>query len=106
HVRIMLPVLGSYSDTAPYDCEKSKRILEQGCAAIAKVGFKNKSGVVQIEIANALRALALLASGRAEYRPLIAEYAQAVAVCTPSQGGHISWDYGYETLFLAECELA
>lgn len=106
NVRLTLPVLGAYSATAPYDCEKSKRILEQGCAAIAKAGFKNKQGVVQIEIANALRALALLASGRAEYRPLVAEYAQAVAVCTPSQGGHKSWDYGYETLFLAEYALA
>ena len=54
------------ADTAPYDCEKSRQILEQGCAAIAKMGFKDKKGVVQIEIANALRALALLASGRDE----------------------------------------
>ena len=106
NVRLTLPVMGAYSATAPYDSEKSKRILEQGCAAIAKVGFKDNKGVVQIEIANAMRALALLASGRAEYRPLVAEYAQAVAVCTPSQGGHKSWDYGYETLFLAEYALA
>ena len=31
-----LPVLGTYSATAPYDCTKSKRILEQGCEALAK----------------------------------------------------------------------
>jgi hypothetical protein len=36
----------------------------------------------------------------------VAEYAKAVAACTPSQGGHKSWDYGYETLFLAEYVLA
>jgi len=40
------------------------------------------------------------------FRPLVAEYAKAVAVCTPSQGGHKTWDYGYETLFLAEYVLA
>jgi hypothetical protein len=94
NVEVKLPVLGSYSVTAPYDCAKSKRIFEQGCAAIAKLGFKDKRGVIRIEIANALRALALLASGREEYRSLVAEYATAVAACTPSQGGHKSWDYG------------
>lgn len=103
NVTVRLPVLGAYAATAPYDCPKSKRIFEQGCAAIAKAGFKNKRGDgIRIEIANALRALALLASGRAEYRPLVAEYAATVSVCTPNQGGHKSWDYGYETLFLAE----
>ena len=35
-VVVKLPVLGTYSATAPYDCPKSKRILEQGCEALAK----------------------------------------------------------------------
>jgi hypothetical protein len=30
-VVLKMPVLGSYSPTAPFDCAKSKRILEQGC---------------------------------------------------------------------------
>ena len=34
-VVVTLPVLGSYSATAPFDCPKSKRILEQGCKALA-----------------------------------------------------------------------
>jgi hypothetical protein len=34
-VVVALPVLGAYSATAPYDCEKSRRILEQGCKALA-----------------------------------------------------------------------
>ena len=106
NVQLKLRVMGAYSVTAPYDCAKSKRIFEEGCAAIAKLGFKNKRGEIRIEIANALRALALLASGREQYRPLVAEYATAVAACTPSQGGHKCWDYGYETLFLAEYVLA
>ncbi|MGD0088390.1 MAG: DUF6288 domain-containing protein [Planctomycetota bacterium] len=106
NVALKLPVMGTYAPTAPYNCAKSKRIFEQGCQAIAKLGFKDNHGVIRIEIANALRALALLASGRAEYRPLVAEYAKAVAACTPSQGGHKCWDYGYETTFLAEYVLA
>ena len=100
NVEVKLPVLGGYSAMAPYDCAKSKRIFEQGCAAIAKTGFKDKRGSVQISIANDLRALALVASGREEYRATAAEYATAVAAHTP--GGHKSWGYGYETLFLAE----
>ena len=35
-VVVNLPVLGAYSATAPYDCPKSRRILEQGCQALAK----------------------------------------------------------------------
>ena len=35
-VTLKLPVLGSYSATAPFDCQKSKRILEQGCKALAR----------------------------------------------------------------------
>ena len=31
-----LPVLGTYSSTAPFDCPKSKRIFEQGCSALAE----------------------------------------------------------------------
>ena len=34
-VTLKLQVLGSYSATAPFDCPKSKRILEQGCKALA-----------------------------------------------------------------------
>jgi len=34
-VVLKLPVLGSYSSTAPFDCLKSKRILEQGSKALA-----------------------------------------------------------------------
>jgi hypothetical protein len=104
NVQIKLAVVGAYSATAPYDCPKSKRILEQGCQAIAKKGLKNNRGDMAVSIENDLKALALLASGMEAYRPLVAEYARAVADSKP--GGHISWGYGYETLFLAEYALA
>jgi len=99
-----LAVLGGYSETAPYNCAKSQRILEQGCRHIGETGFKNSRGKVEINIPNALAALALLASGRQEYIPLVKEYAAAVAEHTP--GGHISWGYAYQSLFLAEYALA
>lgn len=104
NVEIKLAVMGVYSATAPYDCPKSKRILELGCQAIAKQGWKDPRGNIVVSIPNDLKALALLASGIDEYRPLVAEYARKVADHQP--GGHISWGYAYETLFLAEYALA
>jgi len=104
NVELKLKVMGTYSATAPYDCPKSKLVLERGCQAIAKQGWKDKRGNVIVSIPNDLNALALLASGREEYRPLVAEYARRVAEHHP--GGHISWGYGYDTLFLAEYALA
>ena len=104
HVQIKLTVLGTYSATAPYNCPKSKRILELGCQAIAKEGFKEKTGKTAVSIPNDLNALALLASGLEPYRALTAEYAHTVMDHHP--GGHVSWGYGYDTLFLAEYALA
>ena len=104
NVVLKLEVLGSYAPTAPYNCPKSKLIFERGCKAIAKKGLKNERGEIQISIENDMNALALLASGREEYRPLLANYAHAVATSQP--GGYESWNYGYDTLFLAEYTLA
>lgn len=101
---LKLAVMGAYSATAPYDCPKSRRILEHGCQAIVKQGWKDKRGNVQVSIPNDLNALALLASGKEEYRPLVAEYARKVADHQP--GGHVCWGYAYATLFLGEYALA
>jgi len=91
---LKLAVMGTYSDTAPYDCPKSKKIFELGCRAIAK------KGLGKVSIPNDLNALALLASGKKEYQPLLAEYAKEVAVFKVDSMA--SWHYGYATLFLAE----
>ena len=98
NVALKLAVMGSYSETAPYNCAKSKRIFELGCRAIAKGTLE------KVSIPNDLNALALLASGREEYQPLLAGYARQVAVF--ETGGFHSWHYGYATLFLAEYAVA
>jgi len=103
-VTIRIPVLGAYSATAPYNCAKSKRIFEQGCAVISKQSFKNKRGRIEINIPNDLKMLVLLGSEKKEYLPLVKMYADAVAESTP--GGYVCWGYAYETLFLAEYALA
>jgi hypothetical protein len=45
-VVLKLPVLGNYSATAPFRCAKSKRILEQGCKALAEKVAKSEHEVV------------------------------------------------------------
>jgi hypothetical protein len=100
---LKLKVLGPYSETWPYDCEKSRRILEQGCEWIASTQLKSIPGDVN--------ALALLASGKNKYLPKVKDYARAVGPpdlqldFTTAQG-HISWGWGYRAIFLAEYYLA
>jgi hypothetical protein len=101
-VTLRLPVLGSYSSTAPFDCPKSKRIYERGCAALAKrVAAPSYD---PNPILRSLNALALLASGKPEYLPLVRKEAQwASGFSVKSMA---TWYYGYVTMFLAEYELA
>jgi len=98
-VVLKLPVLGSYSSTAPFDCAKSKRILDQGCKAIAArmsaAGYGN-----QDPIPRSLNALALLASGDAAYLPLIKQEAEWAAAF--SSNSMQTWHYGYVMMFLGE----
>lgn len=97
-VELKLQVLGNYSPTAPYDCPKSTRILQQGCAALA--ARVAKPDYNSHPITRSLNALALLASGNPDYLPIVkkeAEWAggfKADAMAT--------WFYGYVVMFLAE----
>lgn len=98
NVQLKLAVLGAYAETAPYECQKSKRIFERGCRLIAKNGLK------EVDIPVDLNALALLASGNEEYRPMLADYARKVAASL--QPDTWNWYYAYGNLFLAEYVLA
>jgi hypothetical protein len=101
-VVVKLPVLGSYSSTAPYDCPKSKRILEQGCKALAE--RVAKSSHHEDPIVRSLNALALLASGDAAYLPLVKQEAQWAA--SFSEDSMQTWYYGYVMMLLSEYVLA
>ncbi len=103
-VVMKLPMLGTYSDTAPYNCPKSKRILEQGCKDLAK-RMSDSSYAERLDpIPRSLNALALLASGNPSYLPLIkkeTEWAENF-----SDNGMATWYYGYVMMFLAEYKIA
>ena len=101
-VTLKLQVLGSYSATAPFDCPKSKRILEQGCKALAaRVAAGNEH---EEPITRCLNALALLASGNPDYLPLVRKEAQWAFGFTSS--GMQTWRYGYVIMLLSEYMMA
>lgn len=103
-VTITLPVLGRYSATAPYDCEKSLEILRRGCAALAKRMEEPDYGRSLNPIPRALNAMALLASGDPSYLPLVRREAQWAADFKVD--GMATWYYGYTIMLAAEYELA
>lgn len=99
-VVVTLPVLGTYSPTAPYDCSKSKRIFEQGCQVLAR----RMTEPVYIRklnpIPRSLNVLALLASGNPEYLPVVRKEARWAADF--STAGFATWYYGYVMALVAE----
>jgi len=99
-VEIKLAVLGSYSATAPYDCPKSLRLLELGCAALAERMASPDYTKKLDGIPRSLNALALLASGNLDYLPQVKKEAQWAAAFTTD--GYLSWYYGYLMIFLGE----
>jgi hypothetical protein len=90
-VALTLKVMGSYSATAPYDCAKSAKILDEGCRYIAA---KKDYGLFS------LGALVLLASGKEEYKATVqaltrgaAAFVEKAAESDAVQGS--AWDGGY-----------
>ncbi|MCP4452503.1 MAG: acetylesterase, partial [Planctomycetes bacterium] len=102
-VAIPLEVMGSYSPTAPFDCSKSQRILDKGCAALAK---KMKAKPIDGSlISRALNATLLLASGNPAYLPVVREQAKLLSQYDQPDGV-VTWNYGFVNIFLAEYVLA
>ncbi len=101
-VQIKLAVLGTYSDTAPYNCPKSIRILIQGCNALAE--RVAKSAHEQDPIIRSLNALALLASGERDFLPLLKR--EALWAADYKSSNPSTWHYGYVMLMLSEYVLA
>ncbi len=99
---LKLAVLGTYSDAAPWDCGKSKRIFEKACEALDKEELTGGwTGAVQ--------GLALLATGDPAYLPKLKDLAQSLSkpVVDPDKKPASSiwgdtWDLGHRNLFLCE----
>ncbi|MEE2971760.1 MAG: DUF6288 domain-containing protein [Planctomycetota bacterium] len=104
-VRIELPVLGRYSETAPFDCRKSEKILDRGCDALARGLSENPDRGTPIERSYA--ALALLAGGDPDHLPVVrAQVERAAAYTDPDRRQYHSWFYGPQTILVAEYVIA
>ncbi|MCX6923734.1 MAG: DUF6288 domain-containing protein, partial [Verrucomicrobia bacterium] len=117
-VTIKLKVMGSYSETAPYHCEKSKKTLEQGCQAILKRGLQTdlgnplEGGPWEPSVDSSVNALALLATGNPEYLEVLKAHAHKLAPpgmklrIRGENEGLDTWSWGYGNLLLTEYYLA
>ncbi|NQW48661.1 MAG: hypothetical protein HQ464_12945 [Planctomycetes bacterium] len=95
-VALKMRVLGTYSDTAPYNCPKSAKIIEEACASLQK-----ETGMWKT-----VNGLAMLATGDPSYMPQIKAIAQEVGPPTlkydmPRIGMGV-WRMGYLGIFLSE----
>ena len=100
-VSITIPVMGAYSDTAPYNCPKSAKIMANAARSrqqeILKNGWGGDGG------SGAISALALLATGNPEYLPMLQTYARSLAPkdLDLERNGIDAWNC-YNSIFLAE----
>ncbi len=99
-VELLLPVLGSFSATAPYDCPKSNRILARGLMTLAGRMSQPDYTTTEDAIPRSLNALALLAGGDAEHLQLLQREAKWAADFRTRD--FRTWYYGYVMIFLAE----
>jgi hypothetical protein len=102
---LKLAVMGTYSETAPWNCEKSKRIL----GAAIKVLEKEK---LEPNWAGSIQGLALLATGKPEYLPKLQDFARMLTkpvvdpdmkpTKTDDAVWGDTWNMSYRTVFLCE----
>lgn len=102
-VFVKLSVFGTYTATAPYNCPKSQRVLEEGCKALAKRMKEDDYPRTQNPMTRSINALALLASGDRSYLPLVRDEAKwASEFHTDS---FKTWHYSYVCMLMAEYHL-
>ncbi len=103
-VSLGIPVLGAYGKTAPYDCPKSARILDEGCKELAKRMEPDDYARTHNPITRSLNALALLASGNQTYMPLIRREVEWASQY--SSDNFQTWWNAYVIMLLAEYKIA
>lgn len=110
-VALQLDVLGAYSRTTPWDCEKSQKILDRACGYLVK-NVDSSRGITHGS--TIVRSLALMATGNKNYMPIVREHVdQIIAAVEKNMAagkdlpswGYPSWGWGYINLFMTEYHL-
>ncbi len=108
-VTLQIAVMGTYSDTAPWDCAKSERIIENALAYIERRGTPIGG---ELGIQALVGSLGLLATGEERVLPHVREHVELLvrqvdeAGGEPPAAGLSSWAWGYANLLLTEYFLA
>jgi len=104
---VPMKVMGRYSDTSPYDCAKTERIVDDAVTHFKKYGLENLPPDVGRQpnksIYPLVNALGLLATGRDDVLPLVREKVEAIKLEYPSDH---TWTSGYRLVLLTEYHLA
>lgn len=110
-VQIDLPVLGNFSKTAPFNCSKTDKIIDNAVAYIkanAETLLKYHGDEGHIGWTNYLDGLGLMATGRKDVMPLVKKLAhdailpEGKKLNIQTHVGMMCWRWSYRTLFLCE----
>ena len=105
-ISINLPKLGGYSATWPYNCDKSKKILNATCHFMLYSQLPNGRYVSDGNFDTFSAGLLFLASGDPRYFDAARRTAHYVASFDFSKIDYDSWALGYGGVFMAEYYLA
>jgi autotransporter-associated beta strand protein len=110
-VSFTLPVMGTYSATAPYNCPKSAAILASARNKLVSQLQANPNFLTNDwkGAASALALLAGVAPGDPDYSTVqtrLQTYARALSTAGPVGGSLPIWNWGYLGVFLSEYYLA
>jgi hypothetical protein len=109
-VELQLEVLGTYSQTAPYDCAKSEAIIKRAAEHLIKSGQADK-GAMHPGL------LGLMATGEKKYIDYAGEKIRAAkwakinpadvdaVIAGDKDMGYVGWYWGYNLITLAEYHL-
>lgn len=107
-VMVSLPVMGTYSETAPYDCPKTDTIIDNAVEHMKR----NKDTLLKPDVwISYINGLGLMATGREDILPLVRELAHGSllkdgeTLSIEKHVGMMCWRWSYKTLFLTEYHL-
>lgn len=107
NVTLQLEVMGTYSDTSPWDCPVVQKVRDNALRYIAKRFKPDVRGRIRGSWPDAL---ALVASGKPEYVKLARQWVHSLELCQDIDatvtlagvgGGYQSWHHGFNPLEMA-----